>query len=565
MTPLRLLDWASARSRFTLWLLSFLGSLAVLVSTLPSRGPLGSGIWVGRDSGVFLYSGWRVLQGDVPYHDFWDHKWPLIFYIDAAGLFLGRGSVWGVFILEVVAVSCAVALCFLVVRHDWGTVAATTATVAMLCGLGLVVEYGNLTEEYSLPFTMLTFYVFVRALAPQALAAPPTHPHIMFYLVGCVGTMPVLLKPNLGGALAAIGVFLGWGLLFGPHRRAYAFYLASVLTGVMTMITAVTAYFWHEGALDSFVDAAIEFNLFHASASMLDRAKAAVNGLVVLSPSMLPQMAIAGWIITAFANHRLVQYQRSPLAQVAFIAFPLEIVLASTSGYAWPHYFMALLPTAAILSGVAVHWFQGRSDPSIISETNRARVYVLLAVLVSFSLLVNGLGRGVSLVHFARGNDIASVAVECLQRDAIPSGTVLIWGADSSVNFHTRRESPTRFVYQAAVFHGNSRMENASELEETLEHSSPIFIIDARHDSMPSLDPVGRQGWLEAHPDQVGATPIPGEELAWAAPYAALWDLIDTNYKRGATLERGGVEWVIYEHVEDPDIRGSWQAACSDL
>ena len=35
------------------------------------------------DSGIFIYCGSRALAGDVPYIDFWDHKGPLIFYINA--------------------------------------------------------------------------------------------------------------------------------------------------------------------------------------------------------------------------------------------------------------------------------------------------------------------------------------------------------------------------------------------------------------------------------------------------------------------------------------------------
>ncbi len=41
-----------------------------------------------RDSGVFLYVGWRLLNGDIPYRDVWDHKPPLIYFVDALGIAL---------------------------------------------------------------------------------------------------------------------------------------------------------------------------------------------------------------------------------------------------------------------------------------------------------------------------------------------------------------------------------------------------------------------------------------------------------------------------------------------
>ena len=48
-----------------------------------------------RDSGSFLYAGDQILQGNLPYIDFWDSKGPGIFYINALGLWLGKNTRWG--------------------------------------------------------------------------------------------------------------------------------------------------------------------------------------------------------------------------------------------------------------------------------------------------------------------------------------------------------------------------------------------------------------------------------------------------------------------------------------
>src|ERR671918_83423 len=53
-----------------------------------------------RDSGVFLYMGWRFLNGDIPYRDIWDHKPPLIYFVDALGIALTPHSLWGVWVLR---------------------------------------------------------------------------------------------------------------------------------------------------------------------------------------------------------------------------------------------------------------------------------------------------------------------------------------------------------------------------------------------------------------------------------------------------------------------------------
>ncbi|MCC6581934.1 MAG: hypothetical protein IT440_16005, partial [Phycisphaeraceae bacterium] len=53
-----------------------------------------------RDGGFFLYAGSQILDGKIPYQDFWDSKGPGIFYINALGLLLGGGSRWGVWFVE---------------------------------------------------------------------------------------------------------------------------------------------------------------------------------------------------------------------------------------------------------------------------------------------------------------------------------------------------------------------------------------------------------------------------------------------------------------------------------
>src|SRR5580765_7577165 len=74
---------------------SMIGTIIALFPSNPNSMTLPS-----RDSGVFLYVGWRFLNGDIPYRDVWDHKPPLIYFVDALGLTLTPHSLWGVWFLQ---------------------------------------------------------------------------------------------------------------------------------------------------------------------------------------------------------------------------------------------------------------------------------------------------------------------------------------------------------------------------------------------------------------------------------------------------------------------------------
>jgi hypothetical protein len=76
-------------------LLVLFGALFVLLPVSPLNMP-----FTFRDSGVFLYLGWRILNGELPYRDIWDHKPPVIFYLNALGLAISGNSRWGVWAVE---------------------------------------------------------------------------------------------------------------------------------------------------------------------------------------------------------------------------------------------------------------------------------------------------------------------------------------------------------------------------------------------------------------------------------------------------------------------------------
>ena len=68
------------------------------------------------DYSIFEYFGQRMREGQLPYRDIYDHKPPLIFFLNYWGLVLGSGSRWGIWALQLAAVSAAGLIGFLGLR-----------------------------------------------------------------------------------------------------------------------------------------------------------------------------------------------------------------------------------------------------------------------------------------------------------------------------------------------------------------------------------------------------------------------------------------------------------------
>src|SRR5690349_12576094 len=73
-----------------------LTAIMAVVSALlvPSRMLLSTGPT--DDSSVFAYIGWAMHHGLRPYRDLWDHKGPVLYYLQFAGTSLSRTSTFGI-------------------------------------------------------------------------------------------------------------------------------------------------------------------------------------------------------------------------------------------------------------------------------------------------------------------------------------------------------------------------------------------------------------------------------------------------------------------------------------
>ena len=124
-------------------------ALAITIPNNPSNLKIPN-----RDSGVFLYMGSSILDGQVPYRDAWDHKPPVIFYLNAFGLIIGGGSIWGVWAIEVFSLILTAWIGFRLLDESIDRFAAVFGTLLWLGTYILlwIRSGGNSAEEYAFLF-----------------------------------------------------------------------------------------------------------------------------------------------------------------------------------------------------------------------------------------------------------------------------------------------------------------------------------------------------------------------------------------------------------------------------
>ena len=115
------------------------------------------------DPSVYLYVGQRILDGDIPYRDAWDHKQPLTYFIFALGQAITPHSLWGMWLIELLFLSTAGIFGLrLINKFSPRPIGFLSTGLALLALTPLL--WGYSLEELALPFQMLTLYALARQL-----------------------------------------------------------------------------------------------------------------------------------------------------------------------------------------------------------------------------------------------------------------------------------------------------------------------------------------------------------------------------------------------------------------
>ena len=525
---IRRIGRASFINRSGFWLVCGLLALGALLLVLVS--PLSMGRTPSHDSGIFLYFGQQILRGKIPFLDLWDHKPPLIFYTDALGLLIGRGSPWGVWGLEYLSLSASILIGFLVLRRYYRDFPAAFGVCAGLGGLVFLLEGGNLTEEYSLPLQWAVLGLFAlserkgwggRAGALRAFGA------------GALFSLALNFKQTSVGIWLALILWSGLSLMAAPRQNMKpGKRFAWACFGAASILGGIAGYFAvHQGLLE-FWRVAYQYNLIYSNITLEERIRALADmaDFFTRTTPLFPMVFIV-WGAGVWQTLRKGLQQEAALSfplAVAIIDLPIELVLTSLSGENYRHYFITLLPAMMILTA----WGISQFDRYLLRFPTWQKVFwALLLVVFLFSPSVQ------SLWSMRKPSEELTISetVKIIQEETQPGDYVLVWGSQTVVNFLSDRPAPTRFVHQKALFRaGFANPALSAEILHDLQTRTPRMIINTHLPSTPFIKETG--GVCHLPPD-------PPEGMD------AVFDFICHNYQLDRVITKD--QWEIYK-LEQP-------------
>jgi len=449
--------------------ISILGTIIALFPSNPNNMTLPS-----RDSGVFLYMGWRFLNGDIPYRDVWDHKPPLIYFVDALGITLTPDSLWGVWFLQIIFIFFTLLLIYKLLEKEFGVYAAIAGTVTLTSGLLTILEKGNVTEEYALVFQALCFWLFISAWRRD-------FPVRTSLWIGLLGGLAFNFKQT------TIGIWITYGLILLAlrllQRKSPFMDLLSLLAGWLIPSIVFVLYFASQNALSDYWEQAFLYNFIYIGKHEGIRRLIPVfiKGFAYLRNGWVLYLSMLGWLAgLGYAWLKRKSFAEIyPLILITLINLPVEILLIMISGRSILHYYLTPLPVMAILAGTLVYTIPFLIGKIPVIDSRKLQKWIPGIVLAI--VLLGQFGQIKYYPDYVRAlsDDDYAPVIEYVAENTKEDDKVLLIGAESIVNFLARRESPTRYVYQYPLALLGRRPMFEEYFNQILENK-PILIIDTR-------------------------------------------------------------------------------------
>ena len=318
------------------------------------------------DSEVYKYCGRTILDGGKPYLDYFDHKGPLIHFINALALKLSNK--WGILIFDFLLLGGVLLLSLFSSTRRTG--------VLIFCLFFILIsqsyEGGNFTEIIGLPLVLISFLIISNKLRNGAFKLPI----LLVYL-----SVSLLIFNKITYAVPILSFFF-IELMFSPNKTSFFNFLkgACFLGIVFLFFCFIYVFGFGFNSFQAFLEASIFFNFRYASEN---------SGFTYLNLFFDSFVGLAYrphyWFFVFFFICKLIlifnkrenkENQRMILFWLFFDLFTLFTVTLGKRGYG--HYDLMILPS---LLSLLIFW-----NSLNVSKLFRKTFIFIFGILLLFSI-----------------------------------------------------------------------------------------------------------------------------------------------------------------------------------
>ena len=441
-----------------------------------------------RDEGVYATIAQGVLDGKMPYRDLFDNKPPLVYLWYALSFSLFGESVFAPRIVAAIFLSITGVLLYqqarLVLPRGAAYLAATL--FALSTGLPWVALHAN-TEAYMLLPLAGSLLFFTHGMKDRRLHS--------FFIAGALAGLAIMTKQvAMWNLLALAMVALIWHHRTEPTRWKALAPTGVLFAGTLLSLAAVALPFALTGTLDDFLYANLSYNWVYVGfLSWADR-------FANLGYGMLFFCAIAApFVVGALAGLFIVWRRGAKATDYVLVLWAVASAIGVASGGRFfPHYFLQLMPSLAVLTGVLIYDRFANGNNHVLSRPAWMLSLFLIVVSIGTTTVLYLAPRQaeqvvVERVYYQKEWESYSMQLgDYIQQHTREDDLIFNYGRESQLYFYADRQPAIPYFYDWVLAYDEQAM---GEIVAGLYETKPAYIID-------SLQAPIFRDWYESHPPE---------------------------------------------------------------
>ena len=448
--------------------------IAVATAFAASNNPLAVGR-IGRDSSVFHYVARVMRQGGMPYLDTFDHKGPLIYLIDAAGLAISKDI--GVWIMEVLFLCAAYFFAYKLARLlGCGRIYAVAAVAVCALALRYYFEGGNQVEEYAFALVMISLYVFAKFFLKDS-----AHWYDLLLCGASFGAV-CMLRINMVAlwAVMCIGVLIS--CIRKKQAKKLVPYLAWFLAGAALVILPIVIWLCANGAWSAFIEDYFLFNFKYTS----DAERASFRMILQAAEYFIKAMPFI--LGTIFLLHYAVEKNRM-FEWLCVSSLVLTLASMCMSGQSYGHYGMILCPLIFIAFAYALAEISMKTkgkelEIKISDKERKVRVIVVKTVILIALLFLASRNRPKVVTEYETGlEEIAKIITD----NTAEADKITVCGNRDCVYLCANRMAASKYSYQDPIASVDSAIKEEF-IEDVKKMDAVIIVISTSSSWHKELD-----------------------------------------------------------------------------
>ena len=425
------------------------------------------------DTSLYLTIAQGITRGQVPFRDFVDNKGPLVYLISTPGMFLG--GFLGVWLTELIFMFISVLFAYKTALFFGEKKYAFWAVIFSFIVFQSFFYEAAGTEEYALPFIMISLYIFVKYFFTQK--EPPFYELLILGICCAVSFfIRINMFPLWLGFCIAIVIESLFKRKFLPLLRYILFFSAGLLIAAIP----VFLYLYLNNAFFDYIhqNFIVGGSRGFSGFSIKGFTK---SFFMVLEKNYcyLPLPFYFAWIVKKYKNVSVFLYIGLLLSYILTAVF-LAVIQVDID-----HYNMVLVPFLIPVFTVCTKFIF-----EYFSTVKYKKIVLSLFISILFAKML--------LAYFFGDFGVYAIIKDTSRREAISVGkiidqntnkddTIIFMGKPYYIYLFTERKAASRYIYQGSGinYDPNAR----KEFLEDMQNNKPAIIgirnIEGNYDHLP--------------------------------------------------------------------------------